>query len=84
VLKEPLTGFATWLSLVPIFTPMMMMIRIGTPAAIPAWQPWAGLAGVLAVTIVSVWTAGRIFRVAILMQGRPPRLGDLFRWAFRG
>lgn len=84
VLKEPLTGFATGLSLFPLFTPMMMMIRIGTPMAIPTWQPWAGLVGVFAFTIVSVWAAGRIFRVAILMQGRPPRVGDLLRWAIRG
>jgi ABC-type Na+ efflux pump permease subunit len=84
LIKEPLTGFATWLSLFPVFTPMMMMIRIGTPIALPAWQPWAGLIGVFVFTVLSVWLAGRIFRVAILMQGRPPRLGDLLRWALRG
>lgn len=84
VIKEPLAGFATGLSLFPLFSPMLMMLRISTPMAIPAWQPWAGLVGVLAFTVLSVWAAGRIFRVGILMQGRPPRLGDLFRWAFRG
>ena len=84
VIKEPMTGFATVLSLFPVFTPMMMMIRIGTPMPIPAWQPWAGLVGVFAFTVLSVWTAGRIFRVAILVQGRPPRLGDLLRWAIHG
>jgi ABC-type Na+ efflux pump permease subunit len=84
IIKEPLTGFATYLSLFPIFTPMMMVIRIGTPIALPAWQPWAGLIGVLIFTGLSVWLAGRIFRVAILMKGRPPRLGDILRWAIRG
>jgi hypothetical protein len=38
---------------------------------------------VLAAPLV-VWAAGRIFRVAIPMQGVPPRLGNSFRWAFRG
>ncbi len=84
VIKEPLTGFATWLSLCPLFTPMLMLIRMSTPMSIPAWQPWAGLAGIFALTLLSVWAAGRIFRVAILMQGRPPRLGDLVRWTVRG
>ena len=60
-----------------------MMIRIGTPIALPSWQPWAGLIGVFVFTVLSVWLAGRIFRVAILMQGRPPKLGDLLRWALR-
>ena len=84
VLKEPMTGFATGLSLFPLFTPMLMMVRVSTPMAVPAWQPWAGLIGIFAFTLLSVWAAGRIFRVAILMQGRPPSLGDLFRWAVRG
>ncbi len=84
VVREPVTGFATGLSLFPPFTPMLMMMRISTPNAIPAWQPWVGLVGVLAFTVLSVWAAGRIFRVAILMQGRPPRVGDLVRWALRG
>lgn len=84
VVREPVTGFATGLSLFPLFTPMLMMMRISTPNAIPAWQPWVGLVGVLAFTVLSVWAAGRIFRVAILMQGRPPRVGDFVRWALRG
>jgi ABC-2 type transport system permease protein len=84
VVREPVTGFATGLSLFPPFTPMLMMMRISTPTAIPVWQPWVGLVGVLAFTVLSVWAAGRIFRVAILMQGRPPRVGDLVRWALRG
>jgi ABC-2 type transport system permease protein len=51
---------------------------------IPMWQPWLGLAGVLLVTAFSVWAGGRIFRVGILMQGTPPKLGNLVRWALRG
>lgn len=84
VVKEPLSTFATWLSLFPPCTPMLMLIRIATPSQIPAWQPWAGLAGVLVFTVLSVWAAGRVFRVAILMQGKPPKIQDLVRWAIRG
>jgi ABC-2 type transport system permease protein len=84
VIKEPLSGFATVLSLVPPFTPMLMLVRQSSPMAIPAWQPWVGLAGLLAMAVLSVWAGGRIFRVGILMQGKPPRLGDLIRWAIKG
>ncbi|HUT23034.1 MAG TPA: ABC transporter permease [Sumerlaeia bacterium] len=84
VIKQPLSAFATSLSLFPFFTPTLMLLRQSTPAGIPAWQPWVGLTGVLIVTVLTVWAGGRIFRVAILMQGKPPRLGDLCRWAIRG
>lgn len=84
VVKEPLSSFATWMSLFPTFTPFLMLIRQTTPAGIPIWQPCVGLLGVLSFTILSVWAGGRIFRVAILMQGTPPKLTNIIRWAIRG
>ena len=84
VLKEPQSAFATWLSLFPPFTPMLMLLRQGTPAGVPMWQPWVGLRGVLTFTVFFVWAGGRIFRVGILMQGKPPKLADILRWAIRG
>jgi ABC-2 type transport system permease protein len=84
VIKEPMSGFATGLSLVPPFTPLLMLIRQSSPTAIPAWQPWVGLAGLLATSVLAVYAGGRIFRVGILLQGNPPRPGDLIRWAIKG
>ncbi|MFH0793292.1 MAG: ABC transporter permease, partial [bacterium] len=84
VLKEPLSGFSTALSLFPPFTPILMMLRQCMPAGVPAWQPWVGLAGVVIFTILTVWAGGRIFRVGILMQGQPPKITNLLRWAIRG
>lgn len=84
VVREPLSSFSTWASLIPPFTPMLMMLRQTTPAAIPAWQPWVGLVGALLFTALCVWAAGRVFRVGILMQGKTPKLAELVRWAVRG
>lgn len=84
VVKEPLSGFATWMSLFPTFTPFLMLLRQATPAGIPTWQPWVGLFGVLSFTVLFVWAGGRIFRVAILIQGTPPKLTNIIRWAIRG
>lgn len=84
ILMSPNSAFSTGISLFPPFTPMLMMLRMSTQVGIPAWQPWTGLAGVLALTILTIWVGGRIFRVAILMQGQPVKLGNLIRWALRG
>jgi ABC-2 type transport system permease protein len=81
---QPNSSFATWLSLIPIFTPMAMIVRISSPATIPAWQPWVGLMGLVAAALFVVWLGGRIFRVAILMQGQRPRLPDILRLAIKG
>jgi ABC-2 type transport system permease protein len=84
VLREPESTFATAMSLVPFFTPMLMLIRQTAVASLPAWQPWVGLVGMALFTLLAVWAGGRIFRVAILMQGTPPKLGNMMRWAVRG
>ena len=84
IVKEPTSSFATWMSLVPPFTPFLMLLRQATPAGVPVWEVLLGLCGVMAFTVLFVWAGGRIFRVAILMQGTPPKLANIIRWALRG
>jgi ABC-2 type transport system permease protein len=84
VMEQPNSLFSTAMALFPPFTPMLMLLRMALPVGIPAWQPWLSLLGVLAFTLATVWAAARIFRVAILMQGKTPKVADLLRWAVRG
>jgi ABC-2 type transport system permease protein len=84
ILKEPSSSFATGMSLVPPFAPMLMLLRQSIPGGVPAWQVWTALAGVVAFAAFCVWAGGRIFRVGLLMQGKPPKLRDLARWAVQG
>jgi ABC-2 type transport system permease protein len=84
IAKEPLSSFATWMSLFPTFTPLLMLLRQSTPVGVPLWQPLVGLIGILVFTVVFVWIGGRIFRVGILMQGTPPKLSNIIRWGIRG
>jgi len=84
VVMQPNSAFATGMSLVPLWTPMLMLMRQATPGGVPAWQPWVALVGVVATTLLFIWVGGRVFRVAILMQGTPPKLQNLVRWAIRG
>ena len=84
IIQEPLSHFSTTLSLLPPFTPMLMLLRMSTPVSIPVWQPIAGLIGVILFTLFSVWAGGRIFRTCILMQGQKPKLGNLVRYVLKG
>jgi len=84
VLQQPNGMVATVMSLIPPFTPILMLLRQAMPNGVPAWQPWVGLVGVLVFAVATVWAASRLFRVAILMQGKPPRLGQMVRWAMKG
>jgi ABC-2 type transport system permease protein len=84
VVKEPESAFAVGMSLFPLFTPMLMLIRQTVLEGLPLWQPVVALTGMIMFTTFTVWAGGRVFRVAILLQGTPPKLGNLVRWAVRG
>jgi ABC-type branched-subunit amino acid transport system ATPase component len=43
----------------------------------------SGKPGMAVFALLAVWAGGRIFRVAILMQGTPPKLGNMARWAVK-
>ena len=83
VIQDPSGTLATTLSLIPPFTPSIMMIRLATPVTVPVWQPVIGLFGVILFTIFTVWVGARIFRTAILIQGQKPSLANLFKYAFK-
>ena len=83
VIQDPSGPLATTLSLIPPFTPSIMMIRLATSVTIPVWQPVVGLVGVLLFTLFTVWVGARIFRTAILLQGQKPSVANLFKYAFR-
>ena len=83
ILQQPNGPMATAVSLFPLFTPLTMMLRQSL-GGVPAWQPWAALAGVLIVMPLLTWAAARIFRIAILFQGQRPNAAELVRWAVRG
>jgi ABC-2 type transport system permease protein len=83
ILKEPLGKFATTISLIPPFTPFLMLVRQASPVSIPLWQPIIGLIGVILFTVFIVWAGGRIFRVFILMQGKRPNLLTVISFIFK-
>jgi ABC-type Na+ efflux pump permease subunit len=84
VLKDPNGPMATGLSFFPLFTPFLMMMRIAQSIPPPTWQVVASLALLAASTVVAVWLAARVFRVGILLYGKPPSLREIFRWMRSG
>jgi ABC-type Na+ efflux pump permease subunit len=83
ILQEPNSPVAKALSFFPFATPTLMVARLAVPPGIPAWEPAAGAAVVLATTLACVWAAGRIFRVGILLQGKGAGFVEMTRWVLR-
>jgi len=84
IMQQPNGAFATAMSFIPPFTPIIMLLRQALPSGVPWWQPWLALAGVIVWGMAVVWAAARIFRIGILSQGKTPKLGELAQWVARG
>ncbi len=84
IILNPLSNLAVGCSLFPLWTPMLMLLRQSTSVTIPIWQPVVGLIGVGLFTVLCVWAGARIFRSAIILQGKRPKFGTLVRYIIKG
>ena len=80
VLQNPDSLFSTVVSLIPVASPMLMLLRLSIQPGPPWWQVGLSLVLTLATSLLFVWAAGKIFRTGILMQGKSPSLGEMIRW----
>lgn len=80
VIRAPNSGLSTALSFVPPISPFIMIMRIATPEPIPAWQIPASIAVNLCGVAFLLWFAAKVFRVGLLMYGKPPNLRTLIKW----
>jgi ABC-2 type transport system permease protein len=80
VLRAPSSTVAVAASLFPTATPFLMLVRLALTPPPPLWQLVLSIVLTVGTAAVLVWAAGRIFRVGLLMQGKPPNLPELLRW----
>ena len=79
ILKNPDGGIATFLTMFPLTSPILMMARIpfGMP---PWWQLGGSMILLIAGILGALWFAGRIYRVGILMHGAKVNYKILAKW----
>jgi ABC-2 type transport system permease protein len=79
ILNDPDSTLAVVTSLIPIFTPFLMVLRIAVKMP-PTWQILLGYFLTSALCAGMIWLCARIYRVGILMYGKKPSLRELWRW----
>ncbi len=80
ILREPDGNLAFWLSMIPLFSPVIMMMRI--PFGVPYWEIALSLTFLIAGFIFTTWLASRIYRIGILMHGSKVNYRILGKWLF--
>ncbi len=80
VMEQPNGQIAFWASLIPFFSPIVMMSRI--PFGVPMWQIALSIALLLGGIYINILISAKIYRTAILLYGKKITFKEIFRWLF--
>jgi ABC-2 type transport system permease protein len=80
VVESPASPLATWLSIIPLCSPVIMPARIAFEP--PLWELIVSMIVLGASAFFFVWLSGRIYRVGILLYGKKASLKELGKWMF--
>lgn len=79
VIRSPSSAFSFWVSMVPFFSPVTMLVRVVTETP-PFWQIALSLLCGVAVVTAMIWVAARIYRTGMLMYGKRATIPEILRW----
>jgi ABC-2 type transport system permease protein len=76
--SNPHGSLSFWLSIIPFTSPIAMVVRM--PYGVPGWE--LALSAVLLIIgfVATVWLAGKIYRVGILMYGKKTSYKEIVKW----
>jgi ABC-2 type transport system permease protein len=75
---NPDSTLAFWLSMIPLTSPIAMMVRL--PSGVQAWELLLSMGIALGFLVFSIWFAAKIYRIGIMTYGKKPSWKTIFRW----
>jgi ABC-2 type transport system permease protein len=78
IVNNPDGPLAFWLSIIPLTSPVIMMVRI--PFGVPVWELALSMTLLIAGFIFTTWLAAKIYRTGILMYGKKVTYAELWKW----
>jgi ABC-type Na+ efflux pump permease subunit len=78
--RDPNSVLSVSASLIPPVNTFGMLLRLSSTEPPPAWQVWLSIGIGIVAVYVAIWCAARVFRIGILMTGKPPNFRTMLRW----
>ena len=79
VVRSPDSPLAFWVSMIPFFSPITMLVRIVSQTP-PFWQIALSLLIGFGTVVLLIWLASRIYRIGMLMYGKRATIPEVVRW----
>lgn len=78
IMNNPSGPVAFWLSVIPLTSPVIMMVRI--PFGVPYMDVAISMVSLVAGFVFTTWLAAKIYRTGILMYGKKITYRELWKW----
>ena len=78
--REPNSTFSTVISFLPPVNSFTMLLRMVSNTPPPWWQVWISIGIGVASVVAVLWFAAKVFRIGLLMYGKPPDFATMIRW----
>ena len=79
VIESPNSTLATVLSMVPLTSPVPMVVRLAV-TDLPWWEVLLSFSLLIGGFLGTIWLSARIYRTGLLMYGKKVKLLDVIRW----
>src|SRR5262249_48528670 len=79
--RDPNSAFSTAISFLPPINTFAMLLRMSSITPPPTWQVLLSTGIGIASVFAAIWFTAKVFRIGLLMHGKPPNLATLIRWA---
>lgn len=78
IIDNPDGGLAYWFSMIPLTSPIIMMVRI--PFGVPTEELFLSMSMLIFGFMLTTWIAAKIYRTGILMYGKKVSYKELWKW----
>lgn len=78
IMNNPQGPVAFWFSMIPLTSPITMMMRI--PFGVPILEQILSMVILILTFLATTWLAAKIYRTGILMYGKKTSYKELWKW----
>ncbi|MFC2107407.1 ABC transporter permease [Bacteroidota bacterium] len=78
IVQNPDSSMAFWFSIIPLTSPVVMMVRI--PFGVPLFDLYLSMGLLILGFLGTTWLAAKIYRTGILMYGKKVTYRELWKW----
>jgi ABC-2 type transport system permease protein len=80
IITNPDSQLGFWFSIIPLTSPVVMMVRIAF--GVPPWEIALSMGLLIVGFLVATWIAAKIYRTGILLYGKKITYKELSKWLF--